>query len=178
MMSGDPRASMVFEQDVENTYAHLCERVRISKAEEEALAGQEQIQLVPENPSQTISFNVPDGPPPEKIELQGDGLEGVDPEDVKQALQMRWDVFQGFSTDMREALASQSLDSVNKVLGKMKVGDAEEIVKMLDLTGILNFAEHGVRDDTGQTQETGEEEYDEEDDEEDDDEEEQSKDLD
>ena len=36
MMSGDPRAPMVFEKDVEDTYAHLCERVRISKAEEEA----------------------------------------------------------------------------------------------------------------------------------------------
>ena len=70
---------MVFEKDVEDTYAHLCERVRISKAEEAAVAGQEQIQLVPENPSHTITFNVPDGPPPERLEL-GEGLENVDPE--------------------------------------------------------------------------------------------------
>lgn len=172
MMSGDPRAAMVFEKDVEDTYAHLCERVRISKAEEEAAAGQEQIQLVPENPSQTITFNVPDGPPPEKIELQGEGLEGVDPEDVKKALQMRWDVFQGFSKEMQQALESQSLDNVNKVLGNMKVDDAEQLVKMLDLAGILNFSEHSIRDETGKGKiedvDDDEEEYDGTDDEEED----------
>lgn len=150
MMSGDPRASAVFEKDVEDTYAHLCERVRISKAEAEAAgAGQEQIQLVPENPSQQITFNVPDGPPPAVIELQGEELQGVDPEDVRKALQMRWDVFKSFPQAMQDALASQSLDEVNKVLGAMKVDEAEEIVKMLDMAGILNFSEHGVRDETG-----------------------------
>ena len=165
-MSGDPRASMVFEKDVEDTYAHLCERVRISKAEEAAAAaGQEQIQLVPENPSQTITFNVPDGPPPERIELQGEGLEGVDPEDVKKALQMRWDVFQGFPPAFQEALRSQSLDQVNKVLGAMKVDEAEQIVQMLDMAGILNFSEHGVRDETGKGKQ-GEEDEEEDDEEE------------
>jgi cell division cycle protein 37 len=153
MMSGAPQARMIFEKDVEDTYKHLVERVRISKAEEAAAAeaGAEQIQLVPENPSQTIGFNVPDGPPAERIELQGEALEGVDPEDVRKALQMRWDVFQGFAPEMQAALRSQSLDSVNRVLGKMKVEDAEELVKMLDLAGILSFSEHGVRDETGKS---------------------------
>ncbi|KIP04683.1 hypothetical protein PHLGIDRAFT_75531 [Phlebiopsis gigantea 11061_1 CR5-6] len=148
MMSGDPRAPTVFEKDVEDTYAHLCERVRISKAEEAAAAGQEQIQLVPENPAQTITFNVPDGPPPAHIEL-GEGLEDVDPAEVRKALQMRWDVFSGFAPAMRAALAAQSLDEVNKVLGEMRVEDAEELVRMLDIAGILNFSEHSVRDETG-----------------------------
>ena len=171
MMSGDPRASAVFEKDVEDTYAHLCERVRISKAETEAAAGQEQIQLVPENPSQTISFNVPEGPPPERIEL-GEGLEGVNPEDVRRALQMRWDVFQGFAPAMQEALRSQSLDKVNKVLGDMKVEDAEQLVQMLDMAGILNFSEHTIRDETGngQAQDDEEEEEEEEGEEEEEDE--------
>lgn len=150
-MSGAPQAKAIFEKDVEDTYNHLVERVRITKAEEAAAAegGAEQIQLVPENPSQSIGFNVPDGPPPEHIELQGEGLEGVDPEDVKRALQMRWDVFQTFSPEMQDALRSQSLDQVNKVLGKMKVEDAEEVVKMLDMAGILNFSDHAIRDETG-----------------------------
>lgn len=150
-MSGDPRASIVFEKDVEDTYNHLCERVRISKAEEDAVAaGTEQIQLVPENPDHTITFNVPDGPPPENIQLEGEELRDVDPEAVRKALQMRWNVFQSFKPELRAALESQSLERVNKVLGSMKVIDAEEIVKMLDLAGILNFSEHGVRDGTGQ----------------------------
>ena len=148
MTQGDPRATSVFEKDVQDTFAHLVERVRISKAEE-AAAGGEQIQLVAENPGTSISFNVPEGPPPEKLELEGPGFENVDIEDVRKALQMRWDVFQSFSPEMQTALQSQSLDEVNKVLGAMKVLDAEELVKMLDMAGILNFGEHGIRDETG-----------------------------
>ena len=63
---------------------------------------------------------------------------------------MRWDIFQSFTPEMRKALESQSLDEVNKVLGEMKVEDAEELVRLLDMGGILNFSEHGVRDETGQ----------------------------
>lgn len=150
MVAGDSRALPLFEKDVADTYAHLVERVRLSKAEEAAAAaGTEQIQLVPENPDQSITFNVPDGPPPEKIQLEGPGLEGVDPEEVKKALQMRWDVFQSFSKSMQKALASQSLEKVNKVLGLMKVNEAEEVVRLLDMAGILNFSEGGIRDETG-----------------------------
>ncbi|GJE88379.1 hsp90 co-chaperone Cdc37 [Phanerochaete sordida] len=163
MMTGDPRALGVFEKDVEDTYAHLCERVRISKAEAEA--GQEQIQLMPENPAQSITFNVPDGPPPEHIELEGD-LADVNIEDVRRALQMRWDVFQGFPAAFQDALRSQSLDQVNKVLGAMKVDEAEQIVQMLDMAGILSFSEHGVRDETGRGKQGEEEEEDEEEEEE------------
>ncbi|KAI0084807.1 Cdc37 N terminal kinase binding-domain-containing protein [Irpex rosettiformis] len=151
MIANDPRAVTVFEKDVLDTYAHLVERVRIVKAEEAASggAGEEQIQLVPEDPSQTISFNVPDGPPPEKFVLEGPGMENYDVEEVRKALQMRWDVFSAFSEDLKEALKTQKLEDVNKVLGKMKVEDAEEVVRLLDLAGILNFGEHGVRDETG-----------------------------
>ena len=119
MVGGDPRATMVFEKDVEDTYAHLVERVRISKAEQDAAGPGEQIQLVPENPSQSITFNVPDGPPPENIELQGPGFDNVDINDVKKALQARWDIFQAFTPDLREALKSQIFDQVNTVLGAM-----------------------------------------------------------
>ncbi|RPD62743.1 hypothetical protein L226DRAFT_482105 [Lentinus tigrinus ALCF2SS1-7] len=148
MISGDPRATGVFEKDVQDTYAHLVERVRISKAEESA-AGGEQIQLVAENPETSITFNVPDGPPPEKLELEGPGFENVSIEDVRKALQMRWDVFQSFDEPLQQALKNQSLEEVNKVLGAMKVEQAEEVVKLLDVAGILNFSEGGIRDETG-----------------------------
>lgn len=160
MTSGDPRACSVFEKDVEDTYKHLVERVRASKAAE---SQQEQIQLVPENPDSTIGFNVPDGPPPENLLLEGPGFEGVDVEDVRRALQMRWDVFQSFKPEMREALKSGSLDEVNKVLGAMKVEDAEEVVRLLDTAGILSFSEHGVKDQTGRDVEDDGEEADDED---------------
>lgn len=44
----------------------------------------------------------------------------------------------------------------------MDVEDAEQLVQMLDMAGILNFAEGGIRDETakgkGKAEETGEEE--------------------
>lgn len=167
MISGDQRALGVFEKDVLDTYAHLVERVRVVKAEEEAAkegAGEEQIQLVPEDPSQTISFNVPDGPPPEKLVLEGPGTEDLDVEEVRKALQMRWDVYNAFSEELKKALVSGKLEEVNRVLGRMKVVDAEEVVRLLDLAGILNFGEHGVRDETGKGKERADgEETDEED---------------
>ena len=159
MIAGDPRATAVFEKDVQDTYAHLVERVRISKAEQ-AAAG-EQIQLMPENPDVSVSFNVPEGPPPEELELEGPGFENVTVEEVRKALQMRWDVFSGFDADMQAALKSGSLEEVNKVLGRMRVEQAEEVVKLLDVAGILSFSSSGIRDDTGRDE--GDEADDEED---------------
>ncbi|KAH8104810.1 Cdc37 N terminal kinase binding-domain-containing protein [Cristinia sonorae] len=156
MISGDQRATVIFEKDVQDTYNHLVERVRISKAEEKAQPA-EQIQLVPENPETKITFNVPDGPPPEKLELEGPGFEDVSMDDVRKALQMRWDVFSAFDPKLQEALKSDSLDEVNKVLGNMRVEDAEEVVKLLDMAGILNFSEGGIRDETGKGGDTDEE---------------------
>lgn len=150
MVMGDPRAQGTFTKDVEDTYSHLVTRVLAAQqSSEDAPGGVEQIQLVPENPSQTISFNVPDGPPPENITLEGPGTEGLDLEEVKKALQLRWDVFDGFSEDLKEALKEGTLDGVNKVLGNMSVDEAEEVVKLLDMGGILSFAEGGIRDETG-----------------------------
>lgn len=166
MIANDPRAIPIFEKDVADTYAHLVERVRASKAEEAAAGETEQIQLVPENPSSTISFVIPDGPPPEHLVLEGPGTEDLDIEEVRKALQMRWDIYQSFSPEMRKALESQSLDAVNKVLGKMKVQDAEEMVRLLDIGGILSFGEHGVRDETGKDQDEDADDEDNEDDEE------------
>jgi cell division cycle protein 37 len=159
MIAGDKRAETVFLDDVEKTYSHLASRVAAT-----ASPG-EQIQLVPENPGQTISFNVPDGPPPAELVLEGPGTEGLDVEEVRRALQLRWDVFQRFSPEMRKALRSGSLDHVNQVLGTMPVDEAEQLVSQLDMVGILNFAEGGVRDETGKakaTQEDDEEEVDQE----------------
>jgi len=149
MISGDKRAHAVFVDDVEKTYAHLVKRVKINKEERaQEDAGREQIQLVAENPDVTISFNVPDGPPPENLVLEGEGVEDLDIEEVRKALQFRWDVFQAFPKDLQDALASNELVAVNKVLGRMEVPEAEAVVGSLDRAGILNFAEGGIRDTT------------------------------
>ena len=150
MITADQRAVMVFMKDVDDTYNHIVNRVKANKEEEEELSkGAEQIQLVPENPDAEISFNVPDGPPPENIKLEGPGTESMDTEEVRKALQMQWEVFDSFEENMKEALKSQTLEAVNKVLGSMGIEDAERVVELLQISGILSFSESGIRDQTG-----------------------------
>lgn len=149
MVAGDPRAASIFVKDVEDTYQHLIRRVAASKVEEPEDLGKEQIQLVPENEGVTVSFTIPDGPPPEDLRLEGPGTENLDIEDVRRALQMQWNVFQAFPQNLQEALKAQSLDAVNKVLGAMTVDEATGIVDLLNKAGILSFAEGGIRDETG-----------------------------
>lgn len=143
MIADDKRARSVFVKDVEDTYEHLVRRVQASQE------GNEQIQLVPENPNQKITFNVPEGPPPADLRLEGPGTEDMDIEEVRQVLQTRWDIFSQFDPKFQEALKEGELDGVNRVLGAMDVKTAEEMVNLLDMAGILNFGEGGVRDETG-----------------------------
>ncbi|KAH9980343.1 Cdc37 N terminal kinase binding-domain-containing protein [Lactifluus volemus] len=149
MAAGGQSAQAVFRKDVDDTYGHIVRRVEIAKTEEaEANASAEQIQLMAENPD-NVSFNVPDGPPPEHLVLEGPGTEGMDVEEVRKALQMRWDLFCGLPEDLQEALKTGELAAVNKVLGSMPVSEAENVVKVLDMGGILSFSEEGIRDETG-----------------------------
>jgi len=158
MTSGDQRAITLFVKDVEDTYSHLKTRAKVAAAENSAEEHKEQIQLVPENPSATISFNVPDGPPPEDLRLEGPGTEDLNIEEVRQALQMRWDVFDGFPEDLKAALKVGTLEEVNKVLGSMEVSIAEDVVTKLDVAGIMSFVSGGVRDETKNVDEDEDEE--------------------
>ncbi|EPQ27272.1 uncharacterized protein PFL1_05195 [Pseudozyma flocculosa PF-1] len=152
MSSGDGRASVVYLNDVLQTYTRIRDR---SKALSESSAsggggeGEEQIQLVAEDPSTVISFEVPDGPAPEHIQLEGEGTEGMDLDRVREFLDRRWQIFCGFDAEMQEALKTKELDKVNRVLGKMKCEEAEKVVGLLDEAGILNFSSSEVKDETG-----------------------------
>lgn len=148
MISGDGRAEKIFLDDFERTYNHLVERVKVTT--EAASAGREQIQLVAEDPSVKIEFEVPEGPPPEHLTLEGPGTENLDVEEVRKALQLRWDIFSAFPADLQEALTGGDLAEVNKVLGEMDVPTAENVVNSLDIGGILSFSQKGIRDVTGQ----------------------------
>jgi len=143
----------VFTKDVEDTYNLLKKRVEASKDEMEK--ERETIQLVPAEEGQTITFDVPEGPPPAELQLS-DELKEYNLEEVRQALQERWNLFMSFKPKLRKALKNGSLDEVNKVLGTMDVSEAETVVNLLHRTGILNFADNGeVRDMTGRDAELG-----------------------
>jgi cell division cycle protein 37 len=168
MIAGGQSAQAIFRKDVEDTYQHIVTRVEIAKKEEaEGASPGEQIQLVAENPDTVISFNVPDGPPPENLVLEGPGTEGMDVEDARKALQIRWNLFCGLPENLQKALNTNELAAVNKVLGDMPVSEAENAVQALDMGGILSFAEGGIRDETGRAdQEDDADDEDDEDDEE------------
>lgn len=145
MFSGNKTARMVFDKDFLDTYNMMLGRAEKAREDEQ----KERIQLVAEDPSQTISFNVPDGPPPAEIRLEGPGTEGLDPVEVREALQRRWDIFEGFPAELQTALKGGKLDDVNDVLGDMDVEEAEDIVKLLEIAGILSFSRQGIVDQTG-----------------------------
>lgn len=155
MRGSGGKAAVVYFNDVLSTYTRIAERCKAIQSEQGSTggsgtgAGEEQIQLVAEDPNTVISFEVPEGPPPEKIELDAELAEKMDVEQVRAVLQQRWDMYQSFPENFRKALESKSLEEVNKVLGSMKVEEAEEIVGKLDQAGILNFSSSEVRDETG-----------------------------
>jgi cell division cycle protein 37 len=126
------KALSVFTTDVDATYGRMETRVREMNADTQSHlspsgGGEEQIQLVAEG-TNTISFNLPDGPPPAEIRFEGEGTEDWDVEEVRAFLQKKWDIFQAFDVKMQEALKSEDLEKVNKVLGKMGVEKAEAVV--------------------------------------------------
>ncbi|KAJ7016661.1 Cdc37 N terminal kinase binding-domain-containing protein [Mycena alexandri] len=145
MIAGDKRAEAVFMDDVEKTYAHLVQRVKRSQ-EEAKQGGRETIMLASENEGD-ITFNIPTGPPPDEL-VMGEGMEDMDIEEVRKALQLRWDIFKGLPVNLQKALQTEELVEVNKVLGSMEVDEAEEILQRLDMAGIIPFSESGVRDET------------------------------
>ena len=152
-IAGHTTALTVFTKDVEDTYNLLRKRVEASKDEMDK--ERETIQLVPAEEGQTITFDVPDGPPPAELQLSEE-LQDYSVEQVREALQERWTLFMSFKPKLRKALKNGSLDEVNKVLATMDVGEAETVVNLLNRTGILNFADNGeVRDMTGRGADIG-----------------------
>lgn len=156
MRGSGGKAAVVYFNDVLSTYTRIAERCQAIQSEQGKSdqeggggAGEEQIQLVAEDPSTIISFEVPEGPPPETIELDPELAEKMDVEQVRAVLQHRWDLYQSFPENFRIALQSKSLEEVNKILGAMKVDEAEAMVGKLDQAGILNFSSSEVRDETG-----------------------------
>ncbi|RDA92949.1 hypothetical protein CP533_5553 [Ophiocordyceps camponoti-saundersi (nom. inval.)] len=112
------QAQGVFYRDVQDTYTRIRNRSREILAERAANPegeGVAQIQLHAVDPGTAIQFWVPPA-------------DGEEPE-VQRARQ----IYDGFRPEMRKALASASLDEVNKVLGKMEVEEAEKVANILSL---------------------------------------------
>jgi cell division cycle protein 37 len=111
------QAQKVFFDDVNSTYARIKSRAKEivkQRAEDEANGpGVEQIQLHAVDPGTSINIQVPPATSEDPAVIDARKL------------------FDAFSPGLQRALETGSLDEVNKVLGKMSVEEAEEIVGQL-----------------------------------------------
>jgi len=139
IQSKDHQAAKMFADDVDGTYARIRTRAaEILKERKENPAGAEgveQIQLHAVDPNTTINIQVP---PKESA--------ATDPAEREAETQARA-IFESFPPGLQRALESGKLDEVNKVLAKMSVEEAEEIVEKLGEGGMLSL-EQGVIDAT------------------------------
>jgi len=122
------QAQKVFFDDVNSTYDRIRTRskeINLERAEQDPdnVGGVEQIQLHAVDPGTTINIKIPP-------------MSSEDPQEVKAR-----EMFDTFPPGLQRALESGSLDEVNKVLGKMSVEEAEEIVAQLGEGGMLSLEE-------------------------------------
>ncbi|KAJ5513075.1 hypothetical protein N7463_002627 [Penicillium fimorum] len=128
----DHRASTLFLNDVNETYNRIKTRsAELSKdgSASNDPAGVEQIQLHAVDPNTKITINLP-------------AANSEDPTEIEVRK-----IFDSFPEDLQKALATESLDEVNKVLGKMSVEEAEVVVEQLGNGGMLSL-EEGIVDAT------------------------------
>lgn len=119
------QAQKVFYDDVNQTYGRIKTRVKEILKEREAQGEEsgmvESIQLHAVEPGTAINIKVPPKESTDEKELASRKL------------------FEAFPPGLQRALESGSLDEVNKVLGKMSVEEAEEIVGQLGEVSTSTF---------------------------------------
>jgi cell division cycle protein 37 len=133
----DHAANKMFQDDVNNTYAKIKERAGVlaqQKKDDLERGGEEQIQLHAVDPGTEITITIP---PPIPTSL-ADG--STVPPPTEEEIQAR-QIFESFPPGLQKALESGKLDEVNRVLGKMSVEEAEEVVGQLGEAGMLNLEE-------------------------------------
>lgn len=113
------QAQGVFYKDVQETYMRIKTRSREILAEraKEPAEGVEQIQLHAVEPGTVINITVP----------------AADSQDAE--VQKARAIYDGFKPEMKSALESGELDQVNKVLGRLGVEEAEELIGLFGEVG-------------------------------------------
>ncbi|KAK4192118.1 Cdc37 N terminal kinase binding-domain-containing protein [Podospora australis] len=123
------QAQEVFFKDVQETYMRIKNRAReinLERAKDAAEGkqeGVEQIQLQAVDPGTVINIRIPP-------------KDSDDPE-----VQEGRKIFESFSPEFQRALETGKLEEVNKVLGRMGVEEAEELVGKLGESGVLSIEE-------------------------------------
>ncbi|KAF1931974.1 uncharacterized protein M421DRAFT_417701 [Didymella exigua CBS 183.55] len=138
IQSRDHQASKMFNDDVDQTYHRIKTRAAEILKEREANPegeGIEQIQLHAVDPGTEIRIQVPSAK-----------STATDPQE-REIETMARDIFETFPPGLQRALETGKLEEINKVLAKMSVEEAEEVVEKLGEGGMLSV-EQGVIDAT------------------------------
>jgi cell division cycle protein 37 len=138
IQSKDHQAAKMFHDDVDGTYRRIKTRaaeILQERKENPESQGVEQIQLHAVDPGTSINIRVPPASP-----------QATEPDEIEAEKHAR-QVFDNFPPGLQRALETGKLDEVNKVLAKMSVEEAEEIVEKLGEGGMLSL-EQGVIDAT------------------------------
>lgn len=118
------RATQLFNQELESTYAKI--KLRADEAPAESTTDEpqvEQIQLHAVNPGTKIAISIPPAG-------------HSDPE-----IQEAREIFDNFKSDLKAALETGKLEEINKVLGDMPVEEGEAVVEQLSRGGMLAIEE-------------------------------------
>ncbi|KAL7923912.1 Cdc37 N terminal kinase binding domain-containing protein [Trichoderma austrokoningii] len=125
---GGNQAQDVFYEDVQETFMKIKNRALkiIAERAKEPAEGVEQIQLHAVEPGTSIQINVPP----------------VESDDVDDQAARR--IYDSFDPEMQRALETGELDEVNRVLGNMKIDDAEELVGLFGEAHILSLEDEMI----------------------------------
>jgi cell division cycle protein 37 len=143
IMTPGHNAQKLFEDDYQQTYARIKTRTAELNAQsaQEGSGDKEQIQLHAVDPNTKISFNIP-APIPHDLAEKSDA-----PPPTAEEIAAR-SIFESLPPNLQRAIETDSLDEVNRVLGKMALDDAEEIVGKLGDSGIISMVEQDIIDAT------------------------------
>jgi cell division cycle protein 37 len=121
------QAQKVFLDDVNGTYDRIRTRakeVKVREKEDAGDGGVEQIQLHAVDPGTAINITIPERDSPDE------------------SVQKARAIFDSLPPGLQRALETGELDEVNKVLGRMSVEEAEEIVGKLGEVSLYSLPHH------------------------------------
>jgi cell division cycle protein 37 len=119
-MGPESKAQVVFNEDVEKTYAHIKKRCVVIRKEREEREKKRQ--------------EIAKGDPNEPVEIEV-------PEDATEYERKRAEAFRTFPPPFQRALLSGDLDKLNEVLSTMDSEEAERVLELCKSTGLLEIEE-------------------------------------
>jgi len=126
MITGFEKAQQMFMEDVDNTYNHIVNRVKILKEKREAEEAEEKRQIearlkIAEQPDGTYIWPMDENP---------------SEEEKKKA-----ETFATFTPDIQKALLTMDPDDINAILAKMTKEEGQELIRKCSESGLIQFVE-------------------------------------